>query len=113
VNVHDVKQKEESAMFTQQQVTDMLRQQFPYLSSEYGVTRLGLFGSYAKDIPHEHSDIDLVAEFETPPGLRFVELTDYLEQLFHTPVDVLTPAGIQGIRNRHVASDIRESIIYV
>jgi predicted nucleotidyltransferase len=91
----------------------MLRQHFSYLSSEYGVTRLGLFGSYAKGIPHEQSDIDLVVEFETPPGLRFVELTDYLEQLFQTPVDVLTPAGIQGIRNAHVAKDIQESIAYV
>jgi predicted nucleotidyltransferase len=100
-------------MFTTQQVTNILRQQFPYLAAEYGVTRLGLFGSYAKGHPHEHSDIDLVAEFETPPGLRFVELTDYLEHLFQTPVDVLTPAGIQGIRNRQVAQDIRESIVYV
>jgi len=100
-------------ILTTQHVIDMLRQQLPYLATEYGVTRLGLFGSYAKGMPHEHSDIDLVAEFETPPGLRFVELTDYLEQLFHTSVDVLTPAGIQGIRNRHVARDIRESIVYV
>ena len=100
-------------MFTTQQVTDILRQQFPYLAAEYGVTRLGLFGSYAKGHPHEHSDIDLVAEFGAPPGLRFVELTDYLEELFHTPVDVLTPTGIQGIRNRQVAQDIRESIVYV
>ena len=100
-------------MLTTQHVIDMLRQQLPYLATEYGVTRLGLFGSYAKGMPHEHSDIDLVAEFETPPGLRFVEFTDYLEQLFHTPVDVLTPAGIQGIRNGLVARDIRESIVYV
>ena len=100
-------------MFTTQQVTDILRQQFPYLAAEYGVTRLGLFGSYAKGRPHEQSDIDLVAEFATPPGLRFVELTDYLEHLFQTPVDVLTPAGIQGIRNQQVAQDIRESIVYV
>jgi predicted nucleotidyltransferase len=100
-------------MFTTQQVTDILRQQFPYLAAEYGVTRLGLFGSYAKGRAHEQSDIDVVAEFETPPGLRFVELTDYLEQLFHTPVDVLTPARIQGIRNQQVAQDIQESIVYV
>ncbi|MCP4401303.1 MAG: nucleotidyltransferase family protein [bacterium] len=100
-------------MFTTQQVTEILRQQLPYLAAEYGVTRLGLFGSYAKGRPHQQSDIDVVAEFETPPGLRFVELTDYLEHLFQTPVDVLTPAGIQGIRNRQVARDIRESIVYV
>ena len=100
-------------MLTVQQVTQMLRQQLPYLSSEYGITRLGIFGSYAKGVAQEQSDIDLVAEFQTPLGLRFVEFTDYLEQLFQAPVDVLTPAGIQAIRNANVAKEIQESIVYV
>ena len=100
-------------MLTLQQVTDILRQQLPYLSAEYGITRLGIFGSYAKGVVREQSDIDLVAEFKTPLGLRFVEFTDYLEQLFHAPVDVLTPAGIQAIRNTNVARAIQESIVYV
>ena len=100
-------------MMTIQQVTDILQQQLPYLSATYGITRIGIFGSYAKGVQQEQSDIDLVAEFETPLGLKFVELIDYLEQLFHMPVDVLTPAGIQAIRNAQVARAIQESIVYV
>lgn len=100
-------------MLTIQQLTDRLREQLPYLSAEYGITRLGIFGSYAKGDAREESDIDLVIEFKTPLGLRFIELIDYLEQLFHAPVDVLTPAGIQAIRNATVARSIQESIVYV
>lgn len=100
-------------MLTTQQLTTILRQQLPYLSAQYGIKRLGLFGSYAKGVQREYSDIDLVAEFESPPGLKFIEFTDYLEQLLHAPVDVLTPAGIQAIRNAQVAQAIRESIVYV
>ncbi|MFZ4655903.1 MAG: nucleotidyltransferase family protein [Caldilineaceae bacterium] len=100
-------------MLTIQQVTTTLRQQLPYLSVEYGITRLGIFGSYAKGTQQEQSDIDLVVEFKTPLGLRFVELTDYLEQILQRPVDVLTPAGIGTIRNPQVARDIQESIVYV
>ncbi len=100
-------------MLTIQQITNILRQQLPYLSTEYGIMRLGIFGSYAKGVAQEKSDIDLVVEFKTPLGLRFIEFTDYLEQLFHTPVDVLTPAGIQAIRNPNVAREIQESIVYV
>ena len=96
-----------------QQVTDILQQQLPYLSSEYGIKRLGIFGSYAKGTQQERSDIDLVAEFESPLGLKFIELTDYLEQLLQTPVDVLTLAGIKAIRNTEVSKNIQESIIYV
>jgi predicted nucleotidyltransferase len=77
------------------------------------VKRIGLFGSYAKGVPDELSDIDLVAEFDAPIGLKFVEFTEYLEPLLGTPVDVLTPAGIQGILNPRIARDIQETIIYV
>lgn len=100
-------------MLTSQQLTERLREQFPYLSAEYGIIRLGIFGSYAKGTAREESDIDLIIEFKTPLGLRFVELIDYLEQLFHVPVDGLTPAGIQAICNGAVARSIQESIVYV
>ncbi len=100
-------------MLKKEQITDILRKQYPYLAAEYGVKRIGLFGSYAKGVPQDQSDIDLVVEFDSPIGLKFVEFTEYLEHLFDTPVDVLTPGGIQGIRNPHLAQVIQETIVYV
>jgi predicted nucleotidyltransferase len=100
-------------MLTKEAITRMLREKYPYLAAEYGVKRIGLFGSYAKDIPTEASDIDLVVEFERPLGFKFIELSEYLERLLGQEVDVLTPAGIQGIRNPHIAQSIEENIVYV
>jgi predicted nucleotidyltransferase len=100
-------------MLTRETVANTLRKQYPYLASEYGVKRIGVFGSYAKGVPDEASDVDLVVEFERPIGFRFVELTEYLEGVLGKPVDVLTRAGIQGIRIAHVARDIKESVAYV
>lgn len=100
-------------MLTKQQVTLILQQQLPYLTAEYGVKRLGIFGSVAKGLQQKQSDIDLIAEFDQPLGLRFVEFTDYLEQLFNTPVDVITPAGIRAIRNPQIAQGINNSVVYV
>jgi len=100
-------------MLLPSKVTDLLREKYAYLASEYGVKRIGLFGSYAKGIPHETSDIDLVVEFERPPGFKFIEFTEYLEGLLGQKVEVLTPAGIQGIRVAHIAKDIQDNIIYV
>lgn len=91
-------------MLTKEQITMILREQYPYLAQEYGIQRLGLFGSYAQGIPHEQSDIDLIAEFRQPIGLKFIALLEYLEQLLGKPVDVLTPAGIQGIRKSAVSA---------
>ncbi|MGH9802443.1 MAG: nucleotidyltransferase family protein [Blastocatellia bacterium] len=100
-------------MLTKEQVIQLLRENYPHLATEYGVKRIGLFGSYAKGIPTEQSDVDVVVEFERPIGLKFVEFTDYLENLFDRKVDVLTPAGLQGIRISRVAENIAESIVYV
>lgn len=100
-------------MLTREEIIGILSERFPDLASEYGVRRIGLFGSYARGTPTEASDIDLVVEFERPIGLRFVELGEYLEQLLGTRVDLLTPAGIQGIRIPHIAREIEDSIVYV
>ena len=53
-------------MMTREQLMEVLRENFPYLGSEYGVKRIGLFGSYAKDKPTEASDVDIVVEFDRP-----------------------------------------------
>lgn len=95
------------------EITQILRENAPYMTSEYGVKRIGLFGSYAKDTPTETSDVDLVVEFDRPIGFRFVEFVEYLENLLGKNVDVLTPAGIQGIRIDHIAKSIKESTVYV
>jgi predicted nucleotidyltransferase len=100
-------------MLTREKVTEILREKYPYLVSEYGVKRIGLFGSFAKDLPTEASDVDIVVEFEHPIGFKFIEFTEYLESLFGKDVDVLTLAGIQGIRVDRIARSIEESIVYV
>ena len=60
-------------MLTQEKVMAILRKELRYFASEYGVKRIGLFGSYAKGIQREDSDIDILVEFERPIGLKFVE----------------------------------------
>lgn len=100
-------------MLTKGEITRILQENLPYLVSEYAVKRIGLFGSYAKDMPTESSDVDMVVEFDRPIGFRFVEFTEYLEGLLGKRVDVLTPAGIQGIRIERIARSIEEGTVYV
>ena len=100
-------------MLTKERIVAALREHSTYLSNEFGIRRIGLFGSFAKGNPGEQSDIDIVVEFERPIGLRFMELVDYLEQLFGRNVDILTLAGLQGIRRKAIAKSIAQSIVYV
>jgi predicted nucleotidyltransferase len=100
-------------MLTRDQIVQILQKEQAYLANEFGVSKIGLFGSYAKGQADQASDIDILVEFDRPIGFRFLELIDYLEVVLGHKVDVLTPAGIQNIRVDKVARSITESIVYV
>ena len=100
-------------MSSKERITTLLSEHRAYLRSEFGVQKIGLFGSRRKGTADPGSDIDLVVEFEGPIGYRFFALADYLEDLLGAPVDLLTPAGIKGIRVPRVAREIQESVEYV
>jgi len=91
----------------------IIEEKYPYLSQEYGVEKIGISGSLAREVENEDSDIDIVVEFREPIGFRFVELVEYLENVFHRKVDVLTQEGIENIRIKEIAEDIKRNIIYV
>ncbi len=100
-------------MLTKEETIKLLKNELPYLKAIFGVKRIGLFGSYAKGIQRENSDVDLIVEFEKPIGLKFVELAEYIENILGKKVDILTPAGVKSIRIKKVADDIEKSIVYV
>lgn len=100
-------------MLTREKVIELLQEKQAYLAAEFGVSKIGLFGSYAKGQSIDTSDIDLVVEFDRPIGFRFVELVEYLENILGKKVDVLTLAGIQNIRIEEIARSISQSIVYV
>jgi len=73
----------------------------------YGVRRLGLFGSYARDEATEVSDLDFVVEFETKSFESYMNLKEFLEGLFGCRVDlVLTDA----IKPRLRATVLEEAV---
>jgi len=100
-------------MLTSEEVFNILRKELSYLKKEFRVKKIGLFGSFAKGKPEEDSDIDIVVEFEKSIGLAFMDLADYLENVFNKKVDILTPEGIRSIRVEKIAQEISMSVIYV
>ncbi|MCS6964324.1 MAG: nucleotidyltransferase family protein [Thermoflexus sp.] len=98
---------------SREEIITLLRRHYSFLAAQYGVKRIGLFGSYARGEPGETSDIDLVVEFDRPIGFAFIELAEYLENLLGRKVDLLTPMGLRGIRLPEVASEIEQSVIDV
>lgn len=98
---------------TREAILQRLRKSYPELRERFGVRQISLFGSFASETANEASDVDLIVDFERPIGLGFVELVEYLETLLGRKVDVLTEAGLRGIRLPAVARRIEESVIHV
>jgi predicted nucleotidyltransferase len=68
-----------------------------------GVKRLGLFGSCARGEATEASDLDFVVELENETFDAYMDLKEFLEELFHCPVDLVL---IDAIKPR-----LRETIL--
>ncbi|HDN83623.1 MAG TPA: nucleotidyltransferase [Candidatus Altiarchaeales archaeon] len=81
---------------------------------KFGVKRIGIFGSTARNEITEKSDIDFVVEFERGKATfkNVCSLVDFLENLFGKEIDILTPDGIESIRIKHIREEIRRDIEY-
>ena len=96
-------------MKTREEIINLLRQAKPELVREYGVKRLGLFGSYARGEQNEESDVDIVVEVDSSIGLRFVDLAETLESLLGIRTEVVSKRAIRS-RNWEV---IKKELINV
>ena len=66
-----------------------LRSKKPELREKFGVEKIVLFGSYARNEATEESDIDLLVTMH-PSFENFFSLQDYLEKAFDNKVDLGT-----------------------
>ena len=58
-------------------------------SRGFGVRRLGIFGSYARNEQTGASDMDFLVKFENATFDNYFDLKFFLEDLFGRPVDLV------------------------
>jgi predicted nucleotidyltransferase len=76
-------------MQTLTEIKQILQEQKPFLAEKYGVTELGVFGSYVRGEQHPDSDLDILIELEDPPRislLGLVNLENYLSDMLGVKV---------------------------
>ncbi|MER0170655.1 MAG: DNA polymerase subunit beta [Nitrosomonas sp.] len=79
-----------------QQVLDILRLLKPDLIERFGVTRLALFGSSARDEAEENSDINIVVAFDGPAtSKKYFGVQFLLEDQLRRPVDLVTEKALR------------------
>jgi predicted nucleotidyltransferase len=79
-----------------QQVLELLSQSKALLQEKYGVTKLALFGSTARDSANQTSDIDILISFAgKADSKKYFGVLFYLEDLFQCPVDLITENALR------------------
>lgn len=89
-------------------VLNFLRAHKDELALKYGVEKIGLFGSYAKDQQHAGSDIDLAILSNNKDFFVREDLREYLEKNLGVSVDV---GYIDSFRS-YYREQIDKEIIY-
>jgi predicted nucleotidyltransferase len=80
--------------------------------SRFGISQIGLFGSFVKGEQSDESDIDLIIEFE--PGQEnfdnYMAVYDLIEELFQNKrVEIVTKNGLSP----YIGPKILKEVIYV
>lgn len=84
-------------MFTQGKIISLLKTIKPELEDKYGVSELGLFGSFARGDHNELSDIDILVDFNgRVDAYIFIQLAHELEDLFRHKIDLVSRGGIKS-----------------
>ena len=85
----------------------ILRTHLPALRERYAVTSLGVFGSYVRGEQKEHSDLDVLVEFERAPSLfRYGELEDHLSELVGIKVDLVMKKTLKPYIGRQILAEV-------
>lgn len=73
----------------------------------FGVKRLGLFGSFARGENKSTSDLDFLVELDRKTYDAYMDLKTYLETLFECPVDLVT---VDSLKPRLRSAVLKETI---
>ena len=100
------------AVQTKDQIFSLLRHHQPTLH-RFGVQRWGVFGSFVRNTPTDHSDVDLLVEFA--PGQKtfdhFIQLAFFLEDVLGRRVDLITTESLSPYIGPHILREVEYATV--
>ena len=98
-------------MTTKENILNLIKAHKAELS-KYGVSDIGLFGSYLRNTQSAGSDIDLLIDFEPEKENfdNYMAIYDIFENLFkNEKVEIVTKNGL----SKHIGPAILKDVLYV
>lgn len=91
---------------TRDELLVLLARHKPVLAERFGVTKLVLFGSFARDSARPDSDVDILVDFDAPAtAKRYFGTQFYLEDLLGREVDLVTEDALRPRLRPYVERD--------
>ncbi len=96
-------------MKTKNEIIDFLRQNRNILSEQYHISKIGLFGSFARDEQRLGSDVDLLIEMDDDVcGVHDLKesLRKYLSDSFGVGVDIAREKYLKPYAKEQIMRDV-------
>ncbi|WP_024954718.1 nucleotidyltransferase family protein [Sulfurospirillum arcachonense] len=97
-------------MLEKKKILNILKKYKIEHDADYGITKIGIFGSVARDESNESSDVDVVVELKKPNLFTLSSIKQDLEDKLENRVDVVR---IRDKMNQFLKSKITKEAIYV
>jgi uncharacterized protein len=96
-------------VLTREYILETLAKDKTELQSRFNVSKLALFGSYARGDQQPDSDVDILVEVDPSIGLDFVTLAETIEKLLGVSVDLVSSRAV----NARAMKFIEQELVYV
>ncbi|MFZ4106605.1 nucleotidyltransferase family protein [Flavobacterium sp.] len=93
-----------------EEILNVLKNDKQFLKDNFGVERIALFGSYAKESENTESDVDFLVEFKKPSYDYLSGLYEYLESKLNSKIDIVRKGPHLSKR---FLNTIEKDLIYV
>jgi len=93
---------------TKKDILDFLRQNRRYLMDRYHISKIALFGSFAKNRQNEYSDVDILIDIKD--GTKDIyelklSLKEYLSNAFGRKVDIAREKYLKPYAKKYILKD--------
>jgi hypothetical protein len=82
--------KRKANLMGKKEIIEILDKYKKEFAEQYGILKIGVFGSTARDEAGENSDVDVVIQISKPDLFMLVGIKNDLEERLRRPVDIVT-----------------------
>lgn len=95
---------------TREEILRILRENKERLAEKYGITKLGLFGSFARGDATDESDVDLCFDTTRMEPFAATHLKKEIEEILHRSVDIVQPHRfMRALFLKRLEQEVRDS----